>query len=35
MGRRDYLNDPNASQAKSIVPAASAIVVNQEEKILL
>jgi ADP-ribose pyrophosphatase YjhB (NUDIX family) len=35
MSRVDYLNDPNAPQANSIVPAASAIVTNDEGKILL
>lgn len=35
MSRVDYWNDPNAPQANSIVPAASAIVVNSEGKILL
>lgn len=35
MGRIDYYNDPQAPKANSIVPAASAIVVNDEGKILL
>jgi len=35
MSRVDYLNNPNAPKANSLVPAASAIVVNQEGKILL
>ena len=35
MARMDYFNDPNAPKANSIVPAASAIVTNAEEKILL
>jgi ADP-ribose pyrophosphatase YjhB (NUDIX family) len=35
MGRVDYLNDPNAPQANSLIPAASAIVTNNEGKILL
>lgn len=35
MSRTDYLNDPRAPEANSIVPAASAIVVNAEGKILL
>ena len=34
MARIDYFNDPNAPQANSIVPAASAIVTNAEGKIL-
>ncbi len=35
MARIDYLNDPQAPKANSIVPAASAIVTNHEGKILL
>jgi len=35
MTRIDYLNDPNAPRANSLVPAASAIVTNGEGKILL
>jgi ADP-ribose pyrophosphatase YjhB (NUDIX family) len=35
MSRIDYLNDPNAPQANSVVPAASAIVVDSAGKILL
>lgn len=35
MARIDYFNDPNAPKANSIVPAASAIVINAEGKILL
>ena len=35
MARIDYFNDPNAPKANSIVPAASAIVTNDEGKILL
>jgi ADP-ribose pyrophosphatase YjhB (NUDIX family) len=35
MGRRDYYNDPNAPQANSLVPAASAIVVDDAGRILL
>ncbi len=35
MTRIDYLNDPHAPRANSLVPAASAIVKNSEEKILL
>jgi 8-oxo-dGTP pyrophosphatase MutT (NUDIX family) len=33
--RIDYFNDPHAPQANSIVPAATAIVTNNEGKILL
>ncbi len=35
MARIDYLNDPHAPRANSIVPATSAIVTNDEGKILL
>jgi len=35
MARIDYLNDSNAPRANSLVPAASAIVMNGEGKILL
>ena len=35
MSRIDYYNNPDAPQANSIVPAASAIVKNSEGKILL
>lgn len=35
MPRIDYLNDPNAPKANSIVPAVSAIVVDENEAILL
>jgi len=35
MGRRDYENDPNAPTANSLVPAASAIVVDDSGRILL
>jgi 8-oxo-dGTP pyrophosphatase MutT (NUDIX family) len=35
MTRTDYYNDPHAPKANSIVPAASAIVVDDEGKILL
>jgi 8-oxo-dGTP pyrophosphatase MutT (NUDIX family) len=35
MPRIDYYNDPHAPRANSIVPAASAIVANDEGKILL
>jgi 8-oxo-dGTP pyrophosphatase MutT (NUDIX family) len=35
MARTDYYNDPHAPKANSIVPAASAIVVDDEGKILL
>lgn len=34
MSRVDYLNDPNAPKINSLVPSASAIVLNQEGKIL-
>jgi ADP-ribose pyrophosphatase YjhB (NUDIX family) len=33
--RRDYLNDPNAPAVNSLIPAASAIVVNGDGHILL
>ncbi len=33
--RIDHLNDPNAPRANSIIPAASAIIKNNEGKILL
>jgi ADP-ribose pyrophosphatase YjhB (NUDIX family) len=35
MTRTDYYDDPNAPKANRIVPAAWAVVVNEEEKILL
>ncbi|MEU2439420.1 NUDIX domain-containing protein [Streptomyces rubradiris] len=35
MGRRDYENDPNAPAANSLVPAASAVVVDDAGRILL
>lgn len=35
MARRDYLNDPEAPKANSIVPAASAIVTDRSGRILL
>ena len=35
MARIDYFNDPHAPKANSIVPAASAIITNDEGKILL
>lgn len=35
MGRRDYLNDPAAPPANSLVPAASVVVVNDDGDILL
>ena len=35
MTRIDYLNNPNAPPANSIIPAASAIVINNEGKMLL
>lgn len=35
MGRRDYLNDPAAPPANSLVPAASVVVVDDDGRILL
>jgi ADP-ribose pyrophosphatase YjhB (NUDIX family) len=35
MGRVDYYDDPNAPKANSLVPAASAIVTDDEGRILL
>ena len=35
MGRRDYYNDPAAPAANSLVPAASAVVVDDEGRIVL
>ena len=35
MGRRDYYDDPDAPDANSLVPAASAIVVDEAGRILL
>lgn len=35
MGRRDYLNDPDAPAANSLVPAASVVVVDDDGQILL
>ncbi|WP_414169363.1 NUDIX domain-containing protein [Streptoverticillium reticulum] len=35
MARRDYEDDPNAPAANSLVPAASAVVVDQAGRILL
>ncbi|MCK7623960.1 NUDIX domain-containing protein [Streptomyces sp. RS10V-4] len=35
MGRRDYENDPAAPAANSLVPAASAVVVDETGRILL
>jgi 8-oxo-dGTP pyrophosphatase MutT (NUDIX family) len=35
MGRRDYYDDPDAPPANSLVPAASAIVVDAEGRLLL
>ncbi|RXS83640.1 NUDIX domain-containing protein [Streptomyces sp. TM32] len=35
MGRRDYENDPHAPAANSLVPAASAIVVDDSGRVLL
>ena len=35
MGRRDYYDDPTAPRANSLVPAASAVVVDDQGRILL
>ena len=35
MARRDYLNDPNAPKANSIVPSVTAIVTNPAGELLL
>jgi hypothetical protein len=35
MGRRDLLDDPNAPKANRLVPAASAIVLDEAGRILL
>jgi ADP-ribose pyrophosphatase YjhB (NUDIX family) len=35
VGRRDYLNDPAAPPANSLVPAASVVVVDDDGRILL
>jgi ADP-ribose pyrophosphatase YjhB (NUDIX family) len=35
MGRRDYYDDPNAPAPNALVPAASAVVVDNEGRILL
>ncbi|MFD5736899.1 NUDIX hydrolase [Streptomyces sioyaensis] len=35
MARRDYQNDPDAPEANSLVPAASAVVVDNSGRILL
>ncbi|MFM9651988.1 NUDIX domain-containing protein [Streptomyces galilaeus] len=35
MGRRDYEDDPDAPAANSLVPAASVIVVDERQRILL
>ena len=35
MARRDYLNDPNAPKANSIVPSVTAIVTNEAGELLL
>ncbi|MFD5392843.1 NUDIX hydrolase [Streptomyces sp. NPDC127097] len=35
MGRRDYENDPDAPAANSLVPAASAVVVDESGRVLL
>jgi ADP-ribose pyrophosphatase YjhB (NUDIX family) len=35
MGRRDYYDDPSAPSANSLVPAASAVVVDESGRIIL
>ena len=35
MGRRDYYDDPAAPSANSLVPAASAVVVDESDRIVL
>jgi hypothetical protein len=35
MGRRDYYDDPEAPMPNSLVPAASAVVVDEGGRILL
>jgi ADP-ribose pyrophosphatase YjhB (NUDIX family) len=35
MGRRDYYDDPQAPQANSLVPAASAVVIDDDGRIVL
>ncbi|MCX5376959.1 NUDIX hydrolase [Streptomyces sp. NBC_00091] len=35
MARRDYEDDPHAPQANSLVPAASAVVVDEDGRVLL
>ncbi|MEV7284199.1 NUDIX domain-containing protein [Streptomyces sp. NPDC093252] len=35
MGRRDYEDDPDAPEANSLVPAASAVVVDERGRVLL
>lgn len=35
MARRDYEDDPNAPEANSLVPAASAVVVDESGRVLL
>ncbi len=35
MGRRDFYDDPNAPEPNSLVPAASAIVLDDDGRILL
>ncbi|MEW2547910.1 NUDIX domain-containing protein [Streptomyces sp. NPDC047002] len=35
MGRRDYEDDPDAPAANSLVPAASAVVVDSQQRLLL
>ena len=35
MGRRDYYDDPAAPKANSLVPAASAVVIDHDGRIVL
>ncbi|RKT18509.1 NUDIX domain-containing protein [Streptomyces sp. 1114.5] len=35
MPRRDYVDDPNAPEANSLVPAASVVVVDEAGRVLL
>ncbi|GII22499.1 hypothetical protein Pme01_20960 [Planosporangium mesophilum] len=35
MGRVDYYRDPDAPQANSLVPAASAVVIDQAGRLIL
>lgn len=35
MGRREYLDDPDAPPANSLIPAASAVVVDDQGRVLL